>query len=366
MRKRLLTLAVTGLALGAWAGPAVADEPVAGQTATQVAGNHQTSSSNATSTQIAPSNQNINVRVLSPGDNGSVTQSNESAAQSFAGNHNATEQDVDQSQAGSGSTRPAGRRAARRQRAEGRVRRQLDPGQAQEPEHLGSRAQPGRRRRRRAEQQLEGEVRGGQRQRAQPGRRSGAGQGQGPRPLRLRFRFHRNPGSGSGGLQQAEGRLLRHVHPDRAEEPEHLGSRAEPGRRRLGEPVERVAGAVQGAQQERDRARTIKQRQAGSDCGCHGSTAIQAAGQAAFNRQQAYSDAESKQVKPENKALSLRLKSHGGGGDLTQTNSSFAGSYAANWNELEQDLEQVQGDAPALSPHTVSPPARPRGPAAGH
>ncbi len=102
--------------------------------------------------------------------------------------------------------------------------------------------------------------------------------------------------------------------------------------------------ALSKARNKNETSQEIEQRQAGSDCGCHGSTAIQAAGQAAFNCQQAYSDAESKQVKPENKALSLRLKSHGGGGDLTQTNSSFAGSYAANWNELEQELEQVQGD----------------------
>ncbi len=139
----------------------------------------QTSSSNATSTQIAPSNQNINVRVLSPGDNGSVTQSNESAAA-------VVRRQPQRDRAGRRPEpvwlrleRPPGGGAARRQRAEGRVGRQLDPGQAQEPEHLGSRAEPGRRRRRRAEQQLEGEVRGGQRQRDQPGRRSGAGQGQG-------------------------------------------------------------------------------------------------------------------------------------------------------------------------------------------
>ncbi|HEY6779661.1 MAG TPA: hypothetical protein VI111_01835, partial [Thermoleophilaceae bacterium] len=68
------------------------------------------------------------------------------------------------------------------------------------------------------------------------------------------------------------------------------------------------------------------------------------AAQAAYNRQHADSNAESKQIKPENTALSLRLKSHGGGGELTQSNSSFAGSFAANWNELDQDVEQVQGE----------------------
>ena len=50
----------------------------------QVAGTGQSASSSASSTQTNPSNSNINVRIFSPGDNGSVSQSNNSVAGSVA------------------------------------------------------------------------------------------------------------------------------------------------------------------------------------------------------------------------------------------------------------------------------------------
>ncbi len=341
MRKRLLTLAVTGLALGAWAGPAVADEPVAGQTATQVAGNEQQSSSNATSTQIAPSNQNINVRVLSPGDNGSVTQSNESAAQSFAGNHNATEQDVDQSQGGSGATglQDAAQLADSEQKAESDATstqvkpknqnisvRVLSPGDDGDVDQSNSsKAKSEALNANELSQEIDQE------------------QGKG------KDRDH--CGCDSTGIQAAGQEAYNKQKADSSA----TSTQIEPKNQNISVRVlspgdngsvsqSNESVALSKALNKNETSQALEQRQAGSDCGCHGSTAIQAAGQAAFNRQQAYSDAESKQVKPENKALSLRLKSHGGGGELTQSNSSYAGSFAANWNELEQDVEQVQGE----------------------
>ena len=53
--------------------------------------------------QKSPSNQAINVRVLSPGSNGDVTQSNEASAGALAANGNKTDQDIDQTQGGKGS-----------------------------------------------------------------------------------------------------------------------------------------------------------------------------------------------------------------------------------------------------------------------
>ena len=43
------------------------------------------------------------------------------------------------------------------------------------------------------------------------------------------------------------------------------------------------------------------------------------------------------------RAWPLRFESYGGGGDLTQSNASFAESIAANYNALEQALAQAQG-----------------------
>lgn len=104
MRNRLLVLGISSLVLGLGAGPALADDSVNGQMADQVAGSKQVADSSATSTQYNPSNQNISVRVLSPGNGGSVSQTNSSAAQSYAGNHNSTAQTVGQTQGGGGSS----------------------------------------------------------------------------------------------------------------------------------------------------------------------------------------------------------------------------------------------------------------------
>ncbi len=75
------------------------------QEAAQWAGNDQSATSNADSTQKHPSNENISVRVLSPGDDGAVDQSNNSEAKSFAGNKNQTQQQTEQSQNGSDSSK---------------------------------------------------------------------------------------------------------------------------------------------------------------------------------------------------------------------------------------------------------------------
>jgi hypothetical protein len=80
------------------------------------------------------------------------------------------------------------------------------------------------------------------------------------------------------------------------------------------------------------------------DCGCKdGGTAIQAAGQAAFNWQKADADAVSFQFKPENNAYSERVKSWGDGGRLSQSNNSWADAFSRNENDLDQDVDQTQG-----------------------
>src|SRR5581483_6747194 len=71
---------------------------VAGQTATTSQGSFAASSA----TQIAPSNTNIAVRVLSPGDDGDVAQTNSAASSASAGNQASTGQSADQTQGAGG------------------------------------------------------------------------------------------------------------------------------------------------------------------------------------------------------------------------------------------------------------------------
>ena len=97
----LVALAAAAWATAAWADsyPAPAPAP-ATQTAGQIATNSQSATAAAGSTQVAPQNTNVNVRVLSPGTNGPVSQTNASTALGLAGNVNLTGQGIAQSGAG--------------------------------------------------------------------------------------------------------------------------------------------------------------------------------------------------------------------------------------------------------------------------
>src|SRR5206468_1076210 len=90
------------------------------QSSGQAAGNEQAALADSKTVQVAPSNDNISVRVLSPGDNGSVTQSNTASSAAAAGNANSTDQTAGQNQVGGGygdATQTAGQLADSKQAA---------------------------------------------------------------------------------------------------------------------------------------------------------------------------------------------------------------------------------------------------------
>ena len=71
------------------------------QSSQQAAGTDQVAAALSAATQYDPSNTNVAIRVLSPGNDGSVTQSNNAASRADAGNAASTTQSGSQSQAGS-------------------------------------------------------------------------------------------------------------------------------------------------------------------------------------------------------------------------------------------------------------------------
>ena len=66
------------------------------------ASSKQDADANATAVQVKPSNSNQSIRVLSPGNDGKVSQSNSTTAVAAALNANKTDQSIDQSQMGGG------------------------------------------------------------------------------------------------------------------------------------------------------------------------------------------------------------------------------------------------------------------------
>jgi hypothetical protein len=73
------------------------------QSTDQSSENAQLAGAASTAKQVDPTNSNIDVRVLSPGDNGSVTQTNSVKSDADASNRNTTGQTATQDQGGSGS-----------------------------------------------------------------------------------------------------------------------------------------------------------------------------------------------------------------------------------------------------------------------
>ena len=141
---------------GSAAAPAKTSEPYAqeqngkstGSDYTQVAGQESTSKqkadADATAVQVKPSNTAGSIRVLSPGDGGNVTQSNDATAVGIAKNDNETKQSIDQTQAWWVRLRlHADRRAEGQERAEGRCRRDRRADQAGEHRRVDPVLSPG-------------------------------------------------------------------------------------------------------------------------------------------------------------------------------------------------------------------------------
>lgn len=98
MRRLILALVVGLVALAASAGAAFAADPV--QSSTQSSSTGQAAIAGSSATQIQPSNQNISVRVLSPGDDGNVYQSNNANSSANASNTASTTQNATQTLGG--------------------------------------------------------------------------------------------------------------------------------------------------------------------------------------------------------------------------------------------------------------------------
>lgn len=353
MSRKLLALAVSALTLGLGAGPAMADVPLSGQLAEQVAGSLQSAESNANSTQVNPNNTNVSVRVLSPGDDGDVTQSNESGAGSFAGNSNDTTQTVDQSQgggAGGVGVQESGQKAGNEQWADSNAEStQVNPQNHNINVRVLSEGNNGA-----VDQSNESKAKSfaGNRNTLTQGTtqdQHGAGCCQ---PMNSQYSDTHDPcGCGSGVGVQAGGQ---EAYNKQKAESNAKSKQIKPVNQNVSVRVlspgddgdvsqTNSSTALSGAFNKNDTSQTLHQTQSAPRCGCSNGVGIQAGGQKAFNWQHANSNAESKQIHPTNKALSLRFKSEGGGGALTQANSSFAGSLAANRNVLSQTLTQSQG-----------------------
>jgi hypothetical protein len=281
VRGRLLAL-IVGLLLVAAAPAAASASSFGEQTGGQSADNTQSATSSATSTQVDPSNENISVRVLSPGDDGDVSQSNNSSAHSGAINSNATGQSLTQSQPGGSSAAQKAMQDAAQW-----------AGNDQSADSTAESTQ------------------------------------QNPSNENISVRVLSEGDNGS--VDQSNNSNAKSFAGNKND----TSQTTEQGQ---GGPAT-GGGTPAGTSSDLTRGTTPADPTDG--CGC-GSKSIQAGGQDAHSKQDATSTASSTQDSPSNDNIAPRILDPGDDGSVDQSNNSQAESFAGNNNATTQELDQSQ------------------------
>ena len=338
MQRKMIVL-VMGLfllVLGGAGVAAAADQQVIGQ----AGGSSQTASSTATSTQENPSNQNIDVRIFSPGDAGAVTQTNTSAAAAVAANANATAQSAQQHQAGgAGATQAVGQDATSTQTADSdATSTQTHPSNTNISVRIDSPGNAGAVDQTNSSTAVSGAANLNTTKQSADQQQSGGA-------------CCANGGTQATGQtaendQSATSDATSTQHkPSNTNVGVRIGSRGNDGA--VTQSNTSAAAAIAANANAADQSST--QTQSGGACCSRGGT--QAIGQIASNDQDADATGRSTQTGASNLNTPVRIFSPGDGGSVTQTNASDGTALAANLNATKQSAVQQQGGAcciPAL------------------
>jgi len=295
------------------------------QAVQQAAGNSQTATSNATTTQYQPSNSNVDVRIFSPGSNGSVTQANQAGSAAVAGNANITGQTATQQGGGSqsagqaaGSTQSADATATTEQVAPKnenisvRIGSDGANGPVTQSNSAGSVAAAGNLN---ATEQTAGQQQGGGNCKCAGGGTQGVGQ------------VAHNDQTAEADAKTEQ------IKPSNSNISVRIHSRGDNGSVNQANVADSLAAAgnINGTGQ-------TATQQAG------GSGGEQGVYQEAGSKQDADADADTKQIKPTNENVNVRIGSPGSNGDVNQTNAAGSGALAGNLNLTGQTADQAQGD----------------------
>jgi hypothetical protein len=340
MRRTFAVLAAVVLGLLGSAGQASASDPgsSAEQAAAQAAASGQAALALAGGQQSNPSNTNTAVKVLSPGDTGSVSQSNTVIAGSVAANGNSTDQTANQTQAGGSGTQTAGQIAGNEQSAvsaadaeqlgaknENIDVRVLSPGDS------GSVTQ--------SNTVLAGSLAANGNETKQAATQA---QGGGPGSS-----YGQTVGQAAANEQDAaaDSTAAQHGATNRNISVRVL-SDGDDGDVDQSNTVAGIAAALNG----NGTSQTASQNQAGGPSG----SGTQAALQGATSKQTALSSADAKQHGASNENIAVRVLSPGNGGSVHQSNNVLAGSLALNGNHTSQSATQAQGGGYGGSNQQVS------------
>ncbi len=326
----LLVILVLGTTAAMASPPPVAAP--ATQTAGQANGNDQSATAGATSTQSSPANYNIPVRVLSPGNDGSVDQSNSSTALAGAVNLNGTQQQTGQNQAGGGSgpaSQTAGQDNASHQKADSTATSTQDhpvnyniPVRVLSPGDDGSVKQ--------SNDSTAASLAANLNATDQSIGQHQAGSG-GP-AVQAAGQANGSSQSADSTATSTQDHAVNYNIPVRVLSPGNDGSVDQSN----------SSTAVALGVNANLTGQKIKQDQSGG--GSYGGAPyVQAAGQLSGNKQDAKSNATSTQKDPANYNIPVRVLSPGNDGSVKQSNDSTALSLAANLNKTDQSIGQQSG-----------------------
>ena len=317
----------------------------------QDASNKQSAAAGAEAVQIKPTNSNVSVRIDSPGDNGAVEQTNAAAAEAIAGNLNKTDQAADQSQGGGDAkcgcgggdgVQAIGQSADSHQSAGAAAQAvQLAPSNDNTSVRIGSPGHDGSVSQ--SNLALAGALAGNVNGTSQSAAQSQGG-GSGVQAI----------GQKAGNWQDAYAESAAvQIKPSNTNTPVSIGDgghdkcgcggkhdkQDEHGGGSGGDVSQsNVAASLGIAFNANHTDQSAAQSQGGGDmkCGCYGGSGVQAAGQKAWNGQDADAAALAFQLGAANENTT------GGSGSVRQTNAALALSLAANLNKTRQEVAQAQ------------------------
>lgn len=324
MRRTLAVLAAVVLGLLGSAGQASASDPgiSADQAAAQAAASAQAAMAMAGGLQSNPTNSNTAVKVLSPSDAGSVSQSNTVIAGSVAANGNSTEQTASQTQAGGSGTQTAGQIAGNEQSAVssadaeqlGATNQNIDV-RVLSPGNSGAVSQ--------SNTVIAGSLAANGNQTTQGATQTQAGgPGSGSHTVGQAASSKQDSAAGSSATQHGAKNKNISVR---------VLSPGDDGDVSQSNTVAGIAAALNG----NATGQTASQGQSGGG--------TQTALQGAANQQSAMSSADATQHGATNENIAVRVLSPGNSGSVHQANTVLAGSLALNGNHTSQSATQGQG-----------------------
>jgi hypothetical protein len=305
------------------------------QSSQQDASTNQTAIAASSATQVKPSNSNISVRVLSPGNDGAVSQSNEASSSADASNSAATTQGSSQTGGGSGGVQSSTQGADTKQGslAESSAT-QIHPENSNASVRVLSPGNGGS-----VSQSNEAET-SANAENIAPVTQTSTQSQTGPScgctstsPAVQAIGQTSSVEQGAAAASSAE-----QIHPSNVSDPVRIASGGSDGSLTQSNEVSSEANTYNAAPV----SQTGSQQQAPSSCGCSSGPAVQALGQSSEVEQLGIALSSAQQVGATNESGPIRIASDGNGGTVSQSNEAESSADAANIAPVSQTGTQQQ------------------------